>query len=83
MKNGRCKFHGGASTGPRTASGLLASQNARRIHGRSSRRARLVGPILKELNVLAATLTTGDLDARCESWTRYQALEARAAYKSL
>ena len=83
MKNGRCKFHGGASTGPRTASGLLASQNARRIHGRSSRRARLVGPIIRELNTLAKTLETGNLDERLESWRRYQALEARAAYKSL
>jgi len=33
MKNGRCRFHGGKSTGPRTAAGLAASRVARRTHG--------------------------------------------------
>jgi hypothetical protein len=33
MKNGRCRFHGGKSIGPRTAAGLFASRAARRTHG--------------------------------------------------
>jgi hypothetical protein len=33
MKNGRCRFHGGKSTGPRTAAGLARSRAARLIHG--------------------------------------------------
>ncbi|HET6222701.1 MAG TPA: HGGxSTG domain-containing protein [Dongiaceae bacterium] len=33
MSNGRCRFHGGLSTGPRTAEGLARSPTARFIHG--------------------------------------------------
>jgi hypothetical protein len=33
MANGRCRFHGGKSTGPRTAAGLGRSRAARRTHG--------------------------------------------------
>jgi hypothetical protein len=33
MGNGRCRFHGGKSTGPRTAAGLANSRAARRTHG--------------------------------------------------
>jgi hypothetical protein len=33
MLNGRCRFHGGLSTGPRTAEGLARSRTARLIHG--------------------------------------------------
>ena len=83
MKNGRCKNHGGKSAGPTSPEGLLASQTARLVHGRNSRRARLVGAILKELNVLASTLTTNDLEARFASWSRYLELEQRASYKVL
>ena len=36
MKNGRCRFHGGKSTGPRTAAGLERSRTARLIHGGDS-----------------------------------------------
>jgi len=32
----RCRMHGGASTGPRTAAGLTRSQRARLTHGRYS-----------------------------------------------
>jgi len=37
MKNGRCKFHGGLSTGPRTPGGLARSRRARWKHGFYSR----------------------------------------------
>jgi hypothetical protein len=33
MANGRCRMHGGASTGPRTAQGLQRIVQARTIHG--------------------------------------------------
>jgi len=33
MANGRCRFHGGKSTGPRTREGLARSRAARLIHG--------------------------------------------------
>jgi hypothetical protein len=33
MANGRCRMHGGASTGPRTAEGLARSRLARWKHG--------------------------------------------------
>ena len=37
MRNGRCRMHGGLSTGPRTPDGLERSRRARWIHGRFSR----------------------------------------------
>jgi hypothetical protein len=36
MANGRCKFHGGKSTGPRTAEGLAGSKKSNWKHGRCS-----------------------------------------------
>src|SRR5712692_2539533 len=33
MANGRCRMHGGASTGPRTSQGRARSQRARWKHG--------------------------------------------------
>ncbi len=33
MKNGKCRMHGGASTGPKTAAGLARSRTAGLIHG--------------------------------------------------
>jgi hypothetical protein len=33
MANGRCRFHGGKSTGPRTAAGLARARRARLVHG--------------------------------------------------
>ena len=36
MKNGKCRFHGGVSTGPRTAQGKINSREANRKHGRYS-----------------------------------------------
>jgi hypothetical protein len=36
MRNGRCRMHGGASTGPRTAEGIERIRAARTKHGRYS-----------------------------------------------
>jgi hypothetical protein len=40
MPNGRCRFHGGLSTGPRTAEGLARSRKARWRHGYYSAEAK-------------------------------------------
>ncbi len=40
MKNGRCRMHGGLSTGPRTPAGLERSRRARWRHGAYSREVR-------------------------------------------
>src|SRR5215470_1133484 len=39
-KNGRCRFHGGKSTGPRTAAGLARCRSARLVHGGHAERLR-------------------------------------------
>lgn len=39
MRNGRCRFHGGKSTGPLTAEGLERIRIARTRHGRASAEA--------------------------------------------
>jgi hypothetical protein len=33
MRNGRCRMHGGMSTGPKTPEGLERSRRARWVHG--------------------------------------------------
>jgi hypothetical protein len=40
MPNGRCKVHGGKSTGPRTREGLERSRRANWKHGHFSREAK-------------------------------------------
>jgi hypothetical protein len=40
MPNGRCKVHGGKSTGPRTPEGLERSRRANWKHGQFSREAK-------------------------------------------
>ncbi len=42
MKNGRCRMHGGLSTGPRTPEGLARSQRARWKHGFCSMEIRIL-----------------------------------------
>ena len=39
MENGRCRMHGGKSTGPRTPEGLSKSRRARWLHGKRSAEA--------------------------------------------
>lgn len=43
MKNGRCRLHGGLSTGPRTAEGIERIRRAVTKHGRYSLAARRRG----------------------------------------
>jgi hypothetical protein len=42
MRNGRCRMHGGHSTGPRTAEGLTRSRRARWKHGFCSMEIRIL-----------------------------------------
>src|SRR5580765_1676066 len=39
MANGRCRLHGGLSTGPKTAEGLARLRRARTTHGRYTKAA--------------------------------------------
>ena len=57
MRNGRCRLHGGLSTGPRTAAGIEAIQRAHMKHGYYSKAAileRRQGRL--ELRILRETL---------------------------
>jgi hypothetical protein len=52
MPNGRCRMHGGASTGPRTPEGLQRIVQARTVHGR-------YGAEMRELRRLMRLLDEG------------------------
>jgi hypothetical protein len=56
MPNGRCKFHGGKSTGPRTPEGLERSRRANWKHGHFSREAKA-----EQSRLRAALLALSDL----------------------
>jgi len=56
MPNGRCKLHGGKSTGPRTPEGLERSRRANWKHGHFSREAKAERSLLR-----AAILALRDL----------------------
>jgi hypothetical protein len=40
MKNGRCRMHGGKSTGPKTEEGRKRCSEARLVHGRYTKEAK-------------------------------------------
>ena len=48
MRNGRCRMHGGASTGPRTPEGLARSRRANWKHGLYSAQAKAEWRLLRE-----------------------------------
>jgi hypothetical protein len=48
MRNGRCRMHGGASTGPRTPAGLARSSRANWKHGLYSQQAKQEARLLKQ-----------------------------------
>ncbi len=56
MKNGRCRMHGGASTGPKTAAGLAKSRTAGLIHGGRSREMIKFRKQMRELRTRARRL---------------------------
>jgi hypothetical protein len=49
MQNGRCRLHGGASTGPRTAEGVERIRAAQTKHGAYGAKARKLKALLKAL----------------------------------
>ncbi len=62
MKNGRCRIHGGRSTGPRTPEGLQRSQRARLKSGDYSRGANRTKEKLRLLAELADLLLSDNPD---------------------
>jgi len=67
MPNGRCRMHGGASTGPRTAEGIARIVAAQTKHGRRNAAARAAATkrgqarsALAELRRLLAMIQKGD-----------------------
>jgi len=49
MANGRCRLHGGKSTGPRTPEGLARSRRANWRHGAYTRAAMLMRARVRKL----------------------------------
>ena len=56
MLNGRCRMHGGASTGPRTPEGLQRIVAARTVHGGYSAESRRVAAMIRDLKAEAKRL---------------------------
>lgn len=49
MRNGRCRFHGGLSTGPRTPEGLARMRASKIVHGLSTAEAVRFRRVMAEL----------------------------------
>jgi hypothetical protein len=56
MSNGRCRLHGGASTGPRTAEGLERIRQARTTHGRRTAEMEQLRKLVRALQQKAKRL---------------------------
>lgn len=56
MRNGRCRLHGGKSTGPRTPEGIARIRAARTTHGGYSAEARAVRWLVRELRCETAAM---------------------------
>lgn len=56
MPNGRCRMHGGASTGPRTTEGLQRARDARLVHGGRTIEAQGLRAMVRELRAGARRL---------------------------
>lgn len=56
MANGRCRFHGGLSTGPRTAEGMARMRAANTIHGQRGQEARRFRAMIRDLQAGARRL---------------------------
>ncbi|HJS84630.1 MAG TPA: HGGxSTG domain-containing protein [Acetobacteraceae bacterium] len=53
MANGRCRMHGGKSTGPRTAEGIERIRKAHTVHGRYSAEMRELRRVMAAWRCLA------------------------------
>lgn len=56
MRNGRCRFHGGLSTGPRTAEGMARMKAAHTTHGQRGQEARRFRAMVRDLKAGARRL---------------------------
>jgi hypothetical protein len=56
MPNGRCRMHGGVSTGPRTPEGLQRIVKARTVHGRYSAESRELAAMIRDMKAEAKRL---------------------------
>ena len=56
MKNGRCRLHGGKSTGPRTREGLERMRQSKLKHGRYSKAMKVANKYLKTCRATIARL---------------------------
>jgi len=61
MTNGRCRLHGGLSTGPKTAAGIERIRRARLKHGRFTKEARAERRNIRKL-ILASRAALRVLD---------------------
>lgn len=59
MPNGRCRLHGGKSTGPRTEAGLERLRAARTKHGMYSAESRSFARMVREMRGKAGKLLQG------------------------
>lgn len=82
-RGGRCRIHGGASTGPRTQEGLRRSQTARLTHGERSRESERQTAILRELEYLLKSIEVGDAEGWTAAYWRIQALDSEPVYKTV
>lgn len=56
MPNGRCRLHGGKSTGPRTTEGIERIRASRTIHGRYSADSRKLAELVRMLKAGAKSV---------------------------
>ncbi len=54
MKNGRCRLHGGKSTGPRTPEGLERMRQSKLKHGKFTKELKSVTQYLKTFKATLA-----------------------------
>ena len=59
MPNGRCRMHGGSSTGPRTAEGLARMRKAKTRHGQHAEEMRDLMRGFRQLNSAAKRTLAG------------------------
>jgi len=63
MRNGRCRVHGGLSTGPRTAEGLARSRRSNWKHGYYSAQAKQVRrEARQQFRLIRQLMAAGDED---------------------
>ncbi len=59
MANGRCRMHGGKSTGPRSAEGLARMRRAKTRHGLFTQETRDLMRTIRELDAMARRALAG------------------------